>query len=49
MHLIKGKNVLLLDDVRTTGNSLSACKQVLEEAGALTVQCLALGQTQWEQ
>lgn len=43
--LIKDKNVLLIDDVTTSHNSLFACKQLLIDAGALEVYCLALGQT----
>lgn len=45
-HLIKGEFVLLMDDVTTSGSSLLACKQLLIEAGAKNVQCLALGKTQ---
>ena len=44
-HLISGKEVLLLDDVTTTGNSLRACQQLLNQAGAKVVQCCALGKT----
>lgn len=44
-ELIKGCDVLLLDDVTTTGNSLKACKKLLLEAGAKKVYCFALGQT----
>jgi len=43
--LIRGKQVLLLDDITTTHNSLHACAQILKEAGAAKVYCLALGQT----
>jgi hypothetical protein len=43
--LIKGKQVLLLDDITTTHNSLRACAQLLVGAGAAKVYCLALGQT----
>jgi predicted amidophosphoribosyltransferase len=45
---IKGKTVILLDDVSTTGNSLKACAQLLLNAGATTVKGLSLGQTKWE-
>jgi predicted amidophosphoribosyltransferase len=44
-NLIKDKRILLIDDVTTTHNSLFACKQLLLEAGAAQVYCLALGQT----
>lgn len=35
--------VLLMDDVTTTGNSLYACKEILLQAGAGTVEMFALG------
>lgn len=44
-HLIRGRKVLLLDDVVSTGNSLRACKQILLSAGARAVHCTALGKT----
>jgi hypothetical protein len=37
--------VLLLDDVTTTGNSLTACKKLLLDNNANRVQCLAIGRT----
>lgn len=43
--LINGKEVLLIDDVATTGSSLRACKQLLMESGALRVKCVALAKT----
>lgn len=43
--LIKGKNILLLDDVRTQGNSLESLRQLLLEKGAKVVICVALAQT----
>lgn len=43
--LIRGKQVLLLDDVSTTGNSLKAGKSTLEIAGADFVVMHSLGQT----
>lgn len=44
-HLISGKEVLLLDDVMTSGNSLEACKEILYKAGAEKVQALAIAKT----
>ncbi|MED1747178.1 phosphoribosyltransferase [Brevibacillus borstelensis] len=46
LHLIKGRKVVVLDDVTTTGNSLLACQQILLSAGASNVKCVALGQTE---
>lgn len=43
----KDKNILLIDDMTLTGNSLNACKSLLQEAGA-NVTCLALGQTEMD-
>lgn len=43
--LIKGEQVLLLDDVRTTGNSLEACMQLLRSAGARLVRAISIAQT----
>ncbi len=42
---IKGKRVLLLDDVTTSGNSLLACRRLLLQAGAADVKMVALGRT----
>lgn len=43
--ILEGANVLLLDDITTSNNSLEACKQLLRAAGAVRVQMLALGRT----
>lgn len=44
-EFIAGREVLLLDDVTTTGGSLFACRKLLLEAGAQFVQRVAIGRT----
>jgi predicted amidophosphoribosyltransferase len=44
-ELVMGKEMLLLDDVMTSGNSLLACKKLLKAAGAIRVKRLAIGKT----
>lgn len=44
--IIRDRQILLLDDVTTTGTSLKAGKYILEEAGAKIVTLLALSKTQ---
>lgn len=44
---IKGKHILLIDDIVTTGTTLSAVEDALLEKGAMTVHCLAIGKT-WQ-
>ncbi len=39
---VRGKRILLVDDVCTTGTTLHYCAQVLKEAGAVQVDALAL-------
>jgi predicted amidophosphoribosyltransferase len=46
--VVRGRQVLLLDDVTTTGTSLKAGKYLIEQAGAEIVALLALARTQWE-
>ena len=39
---IRGKRFLLIDDILTTGATLSECVRILREAGAADVVCLTL-------
>jgi predicted amidophosphoribosyltransferase len=43
--LIMGRKVLLLDDVKTSGNSLLACRELLLDAGAAKVVMAAMART----
>lgn len=45
---VAGKRVLLVDDVVTTGSTLSECSRVLLEAGAAEVVCLTLARATGE-
>lgn len=45
IHLIRNREVLLLDDITTTGNSIRACRILMERSGALLVRYLALAET----
>jgi ComF family protein len=40
--LIEGKNILLVDDVYTTGATLNACSLSLKKSGAAKVHCLSV-------
>lgn len=44
-QLIKGKRILLIDDVLTTGSTLKECTQVLKRAGAKSVDWLTVART----
>jgi predicted amidophosphoribosyltransferase len=41
-HRLRGRHVLLLDDVRTTGSTIAACSRTLREAGAASVRVATL-------
>jgi competence protein ComFC len=45
---IVGKKVLLIDDVVTTGATVSECSRVLSKNGARSVTVLTLGRTRWD-
>lgn len=42
---VKGKNALVIDDVFTTGSTISACAKALKKAGAAKVYGLTLAKT----
>ncbi len=42
---LKGKIVVLIDDVVTTGSSLSACARLIRRAGATQIVCAAIAYT----
>lgn len=42
---IPGRHFILIDDITTTGNSLEACRTILNENGAKSVRCIAIGRT----
>lgn len=45
---VKGKNILICDDVKTTGATLSQCVSVLREAGAGKVCCICVAVTDFK-
>ncbi len=45
---VRGKTVFLIDDVCTTGSSLSSCVAILQEAGAERVICAVIAKTERE-
>lgn len=44
---ISGKNILLIDDVVTTGSTLGETSRMLAMAGADTILCATLAKSQW--
>jgi len=44
-ELVKGRTILLVDDVATTGSTLNECAKALKRAGAESVLCLVLART----
>lgn len=45
VELLKDRDVLLIDDVTKTGNSLEACRDILLKAGARSVEMATIGKT----
>lgn len=43
--LIKGRTILLIDDVMATGSTLSECAKVLKDAGVWRVWCVTLARS----
>ena len=41
-HEVAGKKILVIDDILTTGATLTECVRVLKDAGAADVVCLTL-------
>ena len=46
--LVKGKNVLLVDDLYTTGATVKECARVLRKAGARQVEVLTVARVKYE-
>ena len=44
-ELVRGRRILLIDDIITTGATLSECARILRAAGAEDVVCCTLAQT----
>jgi ComF family protein len=44
-HAVKGRDVVLVDDVATTGSTLNECARSLRRAGCRRVFCLVLART----
>lgn len=44
-ELVAGKHVLIVDDIVTTGATISACGEELMKAGGVTISILSLGYT----
>lgn len=45
---IRGKNLLLIDDICTSGSTMAECRRVLLEAGAANVYCVSAAIAQLE-
>ncbi|MGD8228372.1 MAG: ComF family protein [Desulfobacteraceae bacterium] len=47
-EMVKGRSVLLVDDVTTTGSTLNECARTLKRAGAREVFCITVARTSGE-
>jgi ComF family protein len=45
---VRNRNILLFDDVMTTGSTLNAAARCIKEAGASSVGALVLGRKMWD-
>lgn len=45
---VRGKNIVLLDDVRTTGATLESAARALRRAGASEIHGFVVARTEWE-
>ena len=45
---VLNRNILLVDDIHTTGATLNKCAKVLKQAGALSVSAFALAKARWD-
>ncbi len=46
--LVKGKSVLLIDDLLTTGSTVKECARVLRRAGARRVEVLTVARVRYD-
>lgn len=44
---VKGRNILVVDDIITSGATLSEARRALLEAGAASVTCMAVFETKY--
>ena len=45
---VRGKRILLLDDIRTTGSTLDAAGRALRRAGALEIHAFVVARADWD-